>query len=356
MTVTGASSLVSSDGDWPAPQASLEAGRALLRRLARGCAVIACDHDVDGLASAVLVARTVERLGGQAHIEPVNRGEHVHVPSYRDRLAARRADAYVVTDMGSREEPLGLPAPTLLIDHHDSDAFPPDAVVVSASRRPPVVPTSYLAFELLCALVALDDLAWLALLGTVADLGAGADFGRVPAWRRAYRSKPVSDAIALLNAARRSAEHDVATALAVLRAAESPEQIANGSVPGSDRLREQRAEVAAEVARHARTAPKIYGRVALIRIRSRAQIHPLLAARWKTRLAGKIVVVANEDFLPGRVNFAARTTLPLDLITWLKSFPLRDAGSEFARGHPAATGGSLDFAQFEAFAAALETA
>lgn len=341
------------EGDWPAPRAALDAGRALLKERASGRVIIACDHDVDGLASAVLVARAIERLGGQADVEPVNRGEHVHVASYRDRLAARAAGAYVVTDMGSRAEPIGLPAPTLLIDHHDSDAFPPDAVVVSASRRLPVVPTSYLAFELLSGLVALDDLAWLALLGTVADLGTQVDFGRVPGWRRSYRAKPVSEAVGLLNAARRSADHDVAAALAVLRAAQSPSEISDGSVPGSERLRQLRAEVAAEMARLARTPPRMHGRVALIRIRSRAQIHPLLAARWKARLAGKIVLVANDDYLPGRVNFAVRTTLPIDLIAWLKSFQLPDSGPEFARGHPAATGGSLDFRQFDALVAAM---
>ncbi len=342
--------------DWPASATALEEGRALLRKAASGHVIVACDHDVDGLASAVLVARTMERLAARVDIVPVGRGEHVHVAAYRDRLAALGGDAYVVTDMGSRAEPIGLGAPTLLIDHHDATAFPPDAVIVSAARRLPVAPTSYLAFELLEPLVAIDDLDWLALLGSVADLGAGASFGKLPAWTARYRKKHVSEAIALLNAARRAPDHDVATALDVLRASRSLADIASGSAPGVARLMELRAEVAAEVQRVARTAPRIHGDVAVIRIRSKAQIHPLLAMRWRSRLRDKIVVVANEDFLPGRVNFVVRSTRAIDLIAWLESLAFGDVGPDFARGHPAATGGSVTKEDFERLLRAIEAA
>ncbi len=153
---------------------------------ADGTVVVGCDHDVDGLASGVLVARAAERLGARTKIVPVNRGEHPHVPAYRDRLASLSADAYVITDMGSRAEPIGLPAPTLLVDHHDTDVFSPDVVAVSAARRTPVAPTSYLAFELVRPLVNVDDLDWLALLGSVADLGAAANCVELPTWRARY--------------------------------------------------------------------------------------------------------------------------------------------------------------------------
>lgn len=344
----------SAGSEWPASSAALDAGRALLRAAAPGRVAIGCDHDVDGLASATLLARAVERMQGTAIIEPVARGEHAHVASFRDRLAAHRADAYAITDMGSRATPIGLPGPTLLLDHHDADAFPPDAVVVSAARRRPVAPTSYLAFELVRPLASIDDLAWLALLGSVADLGAEARFGALPDWRKRWRVKDVTEAIALLNAARRAPDHDVATALAVLLAARSPADVAEGRVPGVDALRAMRAEVAAEVARVARVPPRVVGEVALIRIASRAQIHPLVAVRWKTRLAGKIVLVANEGFVPGRVHFVVRSTRDVDLLAWLRGLDLGDVGPELARGHPAATGGSLSDVDFARLIAVLE--
>jgi single-stranded-DNA-specific exonuclease len=352
MSVSAAS--VEGEGaDWPASAAALAAARAALTSALPGPVSVACDHDVDGLASAVLVSRTLMRLGAEVEIVPVGRGQHVHEPSYRDALAARAAKLYVVTDMGSRGERIGLPAPTLVIDHHDSDAFPPDALSVSAARRRPVAPTSYLAFELLRPLAAIEDLAWLALLGSEADLGNRAAFGDLPRWRAQHRHKHISEAIALLNAARRSATHDVATALRVLTAADSPRAIAAGFSPDLERLRAARADVTSEVQRWMHVAPKLLGDVAVIRIRSKAQIHPLIAVRWKTRLAGKIVLVANEEFLPGRVNFVVRSTRDLDLIAWLRALPIGDVGPEFARGHPAATGGSLEPADFQRLMAAL---
>ena len=340
--------------EWPAAADALAAGRALLQGAAGAAIVVACDHDVDGLASAVLVARGMEGLGATVEIVPVGRGQHVHEPMFRAALAARDPALYVVTDMGSRAEPVGLPKPALLIDHHDSLAFPPDALVVSAARREPVVPTSYLAFELLRPIAAVEDLSWLALLGSAADLGTSVRLGALAHWRKQHRVKDIAESISLLNAARRSAEHDVATALRVLRAAGSPREIAGGASPDLERLRGYRAEVAAEVARLARVRPQMHGNVAVIRVRSKAQVHPLVAVRWKTRLAGKIVLVANEDFLPGRVNFVLRTTLPIDLLAWLRALPVGPVGPDFARGHPAATGGSLTHEEFERLLHALE--
>jgi len=344
----------SPSADWPAAAEALAAGRALLQSAAGRAIVVACDHDVDGLASAALVARAMETLGSTVELVPVGRGEHVHEETFRAQLAAREAALYVVTDMGSRAEPIGLPKPTLLIDHHDAVAFPPDAVVVSAARREPVVPTSYLAFELLRPLAAIADLSWLALLGSAADLGTSVRLGSLAEWRRQHRVKDVAESVSLLNAARRAAEHDVATALRVLRVARSPREIATGASPDLEQLRAYRAQVAAEVARFARTAPRMHGNVAVIRIRSKAQIHPLLAVRWKTRLAGRIVLVANEDFLPGRVNFVVRSTLPLDLLAWLRSLPIGPVGPDIARGHPAATGGSVTHRDFERMLRAIE--
>ncbi len=342
-----------SDG-WPAASDALAAGRALLQGVRSGPVVVACDHDVDGLASAVLVARAMEAKGATAEIVPVGRGQHVHEASYRAALAAREAALYVVTDMGSRAEPIGLPSPTLLIDHHDAIAFPPDAVVVSAARCEPVVPTSYLAFELLRPIAPIEELRWLALLGSAADLGTSVSLGELAEWRRQHRVKDLAESIALLNAARRSADHDVATALRVLRSAHSLREIATGSSPDIDKLRACRAQVAEEVGRLARTRPVLYGNVAVIRVRSKVQVHPLLAVRWKTRLAGRIVLVANEDFIPGRVNFAMRTTASIDLPAWLRSLPVGSVGPDFARGHPAATGGSITHEEFERLLVAIE--
>jgi single-stranded-DNA-specific exonuclease len=130
-------------------------------------------------------------------------------------------------------------------------------------------------------------------------------------------------------------------------AADSPRVIAAGTSPDVARLRAARAEVTREVQRCMHVPPQIIGEVALIRIRTKAQIHPLIAVRCRARLAGKIVLVADEEFLPGRVNFVVRSTRNIDLIAWLRSLPLGHVGDDFARGHPGATGGSLDYQEFD---------
>jgi hypothetical protein len=53
------------------------------------------------------------------------------------------------------------------------------------------------------------------------------------------------------------------------------------------------------------------------------------------------------------VNFCVRTTRPLDLLAWLRSLPVGAVGPDYARGHPAATGGSLTAEEFGRLLAAI---
>jgi len=54
-----------------------------------------------------------------------------------------------------------------------------------------------------------------------------------------------------------------------------------------------------------KAAPVFSNRVALIRLDTPCQVHPLIAQIWRTRLPQYIVISANEGYLPGRVNFSA---------------------------------------------------
>ncbi|HLL82417.1 MAG TPA: hypothetical protein VK420_07185, partial [Longimicrobium sp.] len=293
-----------------------------------------------------LALRTLERLGRtDVAVELSGKGEHVHADTVRARLRAARPEALLVLDMGSRGEPILEGLPTLVVDHHQPRGFPPGAVVVSAFGHEPVAPTGLLAYELFSGVTALDDLAWLALLGTVADLGTDAPFSAVPALLRRHGRKNVTEAVALLNAPRRHGDHDVACALSVLLGAREPSDIAQGRVEGVDRLRAYRAEVAAEVSRCSKTRPLFAGRFALLAFQSRAKVHPLVAQRWLGRLRGKIVIAANFDYLPGKVNFAMRSTTGENLIELLRGLPLPLRG-DVAHGHPRATGGSLTHPEF----------
>jgi single-stranded-DNA-specific exonuclease len=136
----------------------------------------------------------------------------------------------------------------------------------------------------------------------------------------------------------------VREALALLVEHESPAGALRD--PRAELLEEAKRAWKAEFDRVVRTAPKVAGDVAVIRFTSPAQVHPLVAQTWSRRLAPRMVLAANDDYLPGMVNFAVRGGEG-SLLGRLRA-ALPDATGEFAHGHDRATGGSLtpeDFAR-----------
>jgi hypothetical protein len=337
----------------PVTQADVDAARAFLQSSGGQSIAIACDSDVDGLTSAVLAERAAAALGARPVVLPVRRGEHAHRDSMRQRIANSGAARLIVLDMGSRPEPILPGVSTLLIDHHAASAgFPPGAIVVNGFDDSPVPTTSVLTFAVTRFIDGMARHAWLAALGAVADLGSAADFAE-----RLGARVPVTaarTAASLLNAARRAAEPDPELALDVLRRAASVQDIVNGRVPGVDRLRAMQRAVRAEIDRCSKVPPRVSGDVALIRFSSGVQAHPVVAIRWARRLHPRIVIAANDGYLPGRTNFAVRCSGNVDLIVWLRSVPFTPpAGSEYANGHPKATGGSLATDDFSGWANVL---
>jgi len=71
-------------------------------------------------------------------------------------------------------------------------------------------------------------------------------------------------------------------------------------------MREARREVNAAMAEAKKHAPLFAGQVALIRIHSSCQIHPLIAQIWRSRLPKYVVMVANDGYRPGHVHFSVR--------------------------------------------------
>lgn len=324
----------------------------------RARVIVAPHGDVDGLAAGVLVVRALERLGASPIVALPGKGEHVHSAPMRARLAELRGDGLVVLDMGSRRGPIVEGLPTIVIDHHDASEIPDSALYISGATMDPVPPTGLMAYDILSPVVALDDVAWLAVMATLGDLGDNHPFSEqlAPIAAR-YKKTHFKDAVALINAARRSARYRPALAYDVLAAAVGPADIARGTLPGVAELEACRAEVKAEVARVARVAPKVAHvgnhNVALIRFTSGAQVHPLIATRWAPRLAPSIVIAANDGYLPGRVNFAVRSASKVDLLAFLRDLGLGNVEGEFANGHPRATGGSVPPHEFTRLLAAL---
>jgi CCR4-NOT transcriptional regulation complex NOT5 subunit len=69
----------------------------------------------------------------------------------------------------------------------------------------------------------------------------------------------------------------VITAWKALLDAKDPKEIVN-----NQRLAEARQEINAEVEKHTHTAPKFSkdGKIAVLKINSKAQVHPVIATRW----------------------------------------------------------------------------
>lgn len=349
------SSLIDSES-WPAPRKILDEARAIIAGFgARKARVIVAPHtDADGLAAGVIVIRALERLGAVPIVALPGKGEHVHTPSMRARLNELHADGLIVLDMGSRSGPIVEGVPTIVIDHHDARERPDGVTFVSAAGCEPVAPTGLIAYLMLLELTAIEDLDWLALLATVGDLGTGAPFSELLAGAaKRVKKTHIAKTAALINAARRSASYRPELALDVLLAARDPREIARGTLPGVAALEACRDEVNAEVERVARVAPLLSRDVALIRFSSGAQIHPLIATRWAGRLAPRIVLAANDGYLPGRVNFAMRSASQTDLLAFLRGLGLGDVEGEFANGHPRATGGSIPPHEFTRLLRAL---
>jgi hypothetical protein len=117
-------------------------------------------------------------------------------------------------------------------------------------------------------------------------------------------------------------------------------------------LDEARREVRGCLERVRRIPPRFHGEVAVIHFSAPYQVHPLVAAAWMRRLAPRPVLVANDGWIPGRVNFSIRGG-DGDLRALLRAALPDPVEGHVGNGHTRATGGSLPPAEFERLLAGL---
>jgi single-stranded-DNA-specific exonuclease len=301
-------------------------------------ALLAADHvvphtDADGLAAGALALRA-RREGAEAAVL-LRRGQ---VPWGAEPPLPEGSVALL--DWGVRP----LARPGVIVDHHapETDGPGDGVLVLSGHGSEPEVSTAPLVRRLLP-----EQPAWLAAVGAVGDLGDRAF--ALPECAGAPKTA-VRRLVPLVNAPRRLPDGPVRDALALLVEHEDPrEALHDPRVAGLEAARsEWRAGFDAAV----RTAPQVGPSVALIRFSSPYQVHPLVATTWARRLAPRAVIAANDEYLPGRVNFAVRGGDGADLRALLRA-ALPGATGEYAHGHPRATGGSLDPRDFARLLAAL---
>ncbi|WP_331128632.1 hypothetical protein [Longimicrobium sp.] len=338
-----------------------ERAAAFLRALNSSARIVVfCHFDADGLAAGALFGRGLRRMGfGDVQVVHSGRGENAFSAGARERLAALRPDAMIVTDLGVHHAGVLPGVPTLYVDHHRPDGEPDDAdaAVVLAYGWDPIPASAWIAYDLLSPLVDVEDLAWIAAVGTISDLGEKAPWDALPAIRKRWSGKWLREAVSLTNAARRASAFDVETPLRMLMEADGPRAISDDHALGADRLRAYRAEVQQELAIARKQAP-IFATGqpwALVPLDSGCQIHPLIAQQWRTRLPKFAVIAANRGYLPGVVAFSSRTARTDLVLPALLRTPDIGADDEasYGRGHDQASGGHLPRAQFNRLMDAL---
>lgn len=306
------------------------------------------DCDADGLGAAVLWQRTLERAGLEPRRVCTNRLRNAWDPANREAVAALAPDRLFVLDLGCNGTRVLPAVPTCYVDHHRPEPAPEGDLLITSYTMDPIPPTAWLAYQL--AWVDVSDLAWLAALGIVGDLGEKSPFlADVPG---DYKLSPLKNVVALVNAARRSSRYDPEQAARALLAAPGPAQLLKLGTPEVAFLHECKAEVAAALAEGKKAAPRFSGEVALVRVNSPCQIHPVIAQIWRGRLPKYYVLVANEGYLPGRVHFSARCSGERNLLQFLGQFKQRVPGN-YGFGHDQASGGAVSTAEWEQLLAAL---
>jgi nanoRNase/pAp phosphatase (c-di-AMP/oligoRNAs hydrolase) len=360
---------------WPADAAAIERARQWIKECASSSkrVLLVPDKDADGLTAGLILYRTFQTLGvdkALLDVHLIRKGTSVHDETERKAMLEKQPGYIVILDQGSREAPPVVDdenVKSLILDHHLSDAFPKGATVVSACHFPPVATTSLLTYEI-CKPLHPDiasSCAYLACIGTHGDLGNtlkwNSPFPDMTETFKQHTKKSINEAVSLLNAPRRTAKFDVITAWEALLSSTDPKDLLKNG-----RLQAARAEINEEVELNTHTPPKFSpdGRIAVLRINSKAQVHPVIATRWAGYLNSKaleIVVCANYGYLPGMVNFSCRIARsarsrdpPVNIIESLKAAAdlstdgLRDRmGESFARGHKEASGGIVPTEAFE---------
>ncbi|TVY51484.1 hypothetical protein LCER1_G007368 [Lachnellula cervina] len=360
---------------WPAPEAQMTSARMFLRECAEANkpTLIVPDKDADGLSSGVIVHRLLVKLGLDPKlldVHLVHKGTNIHEEHERKIMLEKKPQFVIVLDQGSRKGPPVVDdsqVRSIVIDHHLSDDFPEGATVVSGCHCPPVATTSLITYEI-CKELHPDiasECGYLCAIGTHGDLGNTLKwlppFPNMTETFKKYTKKLINDCVSYINAPRRTGTYDVITAWTALLAAKDPKEILNNR-----RLALARQEINEEVEKRTHTPPKFSkdGKIAVLKIDSQAQVHPVIATRWASHLKSKaleIVMVANYGYLPGKVNFSCRIARcargrdpPVNIIESLKAVAdldttdlIKRLGDNFARGHKEASGGIVNTAEFE---------
>ena len=339
----------------PTFDAACRAFDAFVDRLSHDARTVALhDSDADGVTAGVVWQRSFERAGfAQAVRVAPDRERNAWTNANRERVRACAPESLFVLDLGSQPQPIIDDVPTCFIDHHRPEGAPPGATLISAYTWQPIPNTSLLVWNLCATMTDTSDLDWIAAIGTLSDLGDKAPFEMLAAAKRKYKAKYLKEATVLINAARRGSTYDPEIAARALLQHADPQALVNSDADEVQQLRLAREEVNAAMNEAKKAAPVFAGNVALVRMNSPCQVHPLMAQIWRSRLPRYIVIAANEGYLPNRVNFSARSRENVSVLDFLREVELSEGEGYHGHGHDQASGGSLPFERWNELLAKL---
>jgi single-stranded-DNA-specific exonuclease len=328
--------------------------RRFLERLPEAAnVVILCHSDADGLAAGALLFKTLPKLGYLVSVRLIGKGENAWSEQTRDLLSDSDEEGIIVADLGSQEHSIQPGVPLLVIDHHRPRGIAPGAFMISGYGQHPT-PTSGLLAHWCCeTIVSVDGLLWITAVSLMGDLGEKAPFEELTLAKKRYKGTVLRELTSLINAARRSGSGNAIPAFDLLLKAKNPDDALSGKHPELEKLKAARDEVTAALNQAKKAAPKFSGKVALIRMHSPCQIHPLIAQIWRTRLKDYIVMGVNTGYRPGYVHFSARCPASVNLIDFLRANAPGEVDEGYGGGHDHASGGALPYAKWNEFVAGL---
>ncbi len=304
--------------------------------------LIVSHSDADGIGAGAIMYKTLERLGFKDFsILITGKGQNAYTTLTKKQVAEFAPERLFVLDLGCKEEPVVPGVPTLFVDHHRPYGVPPEGVLISSYSWDPIPNSSLLTFWLCRAVADVEDLDWIAVVGTLSDLGDKAPFNIVKEAKEKYKAKWLKEATVLINAARRSSSGDASVALWAVLKASHPRDIVEGASPEARLLREFREETKAAMEEAKKASPKFRGNVALVEISTPCYVHPLIAQIWRTRLPKYIVIVANYGYIPGYVAFSVRTAADVNVLDFLGQIEVDVAEGYMGYGHDQASSGVI---------------
>ncbi|MCS7286185.1 MAG: phosphoesterase [Anaerolineae bacterium] len=326
-------------------QEAVEIFKAFLDRCPLYAHTLIISHsDADGVGAGAIMYKTLERLGFKDFsILITGKGQNAYTPLTKKQATEFAPERLFVLDLGCKEEPVVPGVPTLFIDHHRPYGVPPEGVLVSSYHWDPIPNTSLLTFWLCRSIANIEDLDWVAAIGTLSDLGDKAPFDIVREAKEKYKAKWLKEATALVNAARRSSSGDASVALRAVLKASHPREIVEGASPEARLLHKFREESKAALEEAKKASPRFRGNVALVEISTPCYVHPLVAQIWRTRLPKYIVIVANHGYIPGYVAFSVRTAADVNVLDFLGQIEVDVAEGYMGYGHDQASSGVIPF-------------